>query len=248
MLQDVWDDFGPCVAQIPLFSQLSDAAVDAVARAAHKRTLDRGTLLYLEGDRAATCHYLTAGQVKRAVSSADGGEKIIDIAVPGDLIGLAEVFTCQGFHCRAEAVEPATVIELGKSGLEKAMALDHRLAGRIIAELADRNAELVRDIASTQFYSGGRRVLDFLRQLAGPAAHDGAPVTFELPVRKHLMAARLGLTPETLSRTFRDLSDAGVITVCGRFITLSHSAMATLLKARGDTRRCCAFARERRST
>ena len=41
-----------------------------------------------------------------------------------------------------------------------------------------------------------------------------------LDIRKGLIAARLSLTPETFSRALRDLSEAGLISVRGRHVTL----------------------------
>lgn len=235
MVQEFREDRLRLVDRIPLLRTLNAAARKAAAQAIRTRSLERGAQLHHQGDRATALHYLVSGQVARALTSADGGEKIVDIALPGEMVGLAEVFTTCGLPCRAEALEPSTLIEIDKSAIERAMELDPRLARDIIAELSNRHAAMVRDFAESHFHSGCRRVLDYLRALAGPANTSMQAVSFELPVRKHLIAARLGLSPETLSRTFRDLSEAGLITVSGRRITLSQSVLAPPAERRGTT-------------
>ncbi|MFO1371539.1 MAG: helix-turn-helix domain-containing protein, partial [Candidatus Competibacteraceae bacterium] len=50
------------------------------------------------------------------------------------------------------------------------------------------------------------------------------PVEFELPASKHIIASRLNLTPETLSRILHSLSESGLIAVKGRRIAVLDMA------------------------
>ena len=64
---------------------------------------------------------------------------------------------------------------------------------------------------------------DYLRRLAGSGPAQRPCVVLELEIPKHVLAARLGFTPETLSRIFRELSDAGMINVNGKQLTLTEA-------------------------
>ena len=55
-------------------------------------------------------------------------------------------------------------------------------------------------------------------------ADSDVPSEIALPTSKQVIASRLNLTPETLSRIFHDLSDAGLISVQGKRITLHDPA------------------------
>mgnify|MGYP006164983605 CR=1 FL=1 len=61
-----------------------------------------------------------------------------------------------------------------------------------------------------------QRVIGYLLQVAD----SDVPSEIALPTSKQVIASRLNLTPETLSRIFHDLSDAGLISVQGKRITL----------------------------
>jgi CRP-like cAMP-binding protein len=66
--------------------------------------------------------------------------------------------------------------------------------------------------------SGAQRLAAYLGELAEPST--GASCEIRLPVPKAVIAAKLDMKKETLSRLLRDLSGAGLITVNGGFITL----------------------------
>ena len=59
-------------------------------------------------------------------------------------------------------------------------------------------------------------------QLAGASA--SGSVTFVLPASKHVIASRLNLTPETLSRILHGLSESGLIAVKGKRIAVLDMA------------------------
>ena len=57
-------------------------------------------------------------------------------------------------------------------------------------------------------------------QRTGSGEDECADVEIELPTSKQVIASRLNLTPETLSRIFHDLAAAKLITVHGKHVTV----------------------------
>ncbi len=93
--------------------------------------------------------------------------------------------------------------------------------------MAQRQSSIERDIAADCFQSGSAKVVDYLLRLGGAAIKSGRQLDLELEIPKHVLAARMGFTPETLSRIFRELSDAGMILVNGRQVTLTEAFCRT---------------------
>ena len=56
--------------------------------------------------------------------------------------------------------------------------------------------------------------------LCATEEQDGQEITIALPTSKQVIASRLSLTPETLSRVFHDLATARLISVHGKQITV----------------------------
>jgi CRP-like cAMP-binding protein len=90
----------------------------------------------------------------------------------------------------------------------------------MLAGLALRLHGLIRDVESYSLRSSTQRVIGFLLQRTGHATTKRGDVEIDLPTSKQVIASRLNLTPETLSRIFHDLAAAKLITVHGKHVTV----------------------------
>ena len=81
---------------------------------------------------------------------------------------------------------------------------------------------LVRDVEAYALHNATERVASFLVQSLESDESGGAVSTaantLELSASKQVIASRLNLTPETLSRIFHTLSDSKLIRVDGKLI------------------------------
>jgi len=67
------------------------------------------------------------------------------------------------------------------------------------------------------------RLAEYLMKQS-PAAAIGCPVAVDLPVTKKVLAGQLGVTSETLSRTFARFRDEGLVQVQGARIQIVNGA------------------------
>jgi CRP-like cAMP-binding protein len=93
----------------------------------------------------------------------------------------------------------------------------------MLASMSMRLHSLMRDVESYSLRSSAQRVIGYLLQHCpnqGKGACVGS-VEITLPTSKQIIASRLNLTPETLSRIFRDLVEAKLISVQSRHVTIN---------------------------
>lgn len=212
--------------RIALFEGLEPALLEKIGHSACCKSAVKGERIYWQGETPRAFYYVLSGHVRRALASPVGEEKVIDIFSPGQSFGLAELFGTAPYVSFAEAVETTVFLQVDKEVLLAALAESRVLTLRVLAAAADRQASLERDVAACFFQSGSARLIDYLLRAAGPALRSCGDTTLELPVSKSLIAARIGVTAETLSRSLRELSDAGLITVRGRTVVLHAELVA----------------------
>ena len=214
------DDLSLVLGEIALFRGLPSSAVSDIARSTQVLSLPKGSKVYSAGDRPRALYQVMSGHLKVAVCSSEGGEKVIEILSPRQIFGVAELFGDAPYMSSVETVTPVVLLAVGRDGVYRAIEQDVGVSRRMLGAMAERQSSIERDIAADCFQSGTAKVVDYLVRLAGPALAQVQEVLLELEIPKHVLAARLGFTPETLSRIFRELADGGLIHVHGKQVTL----------------------------
>lgn len=212
-------DLPKLLLQVPLFSELSPAELTNVARFTRERALEKGELLFQRGDPAHGFYFVVSGQIKLGVSSAQGNEKVVEIVGPMQTFGEAVILMNRPYPVFAEALVQSSLLHIGQSVVSELIDQDPGFARKLLAGMAIRLHSMVKDVETYSLRSSTQRVIGYLLQQTDEGASDTS-CRIELPTSKQVIASRLNLTPETLSRIFHDLSDAGLITVHGRAITL----------------------------
>lgn len=215
-------NIGGLLANLPLFQQLRESEIVNLAAAAREIGLSKGQILFQRGTLLDGFYVVVQGQVKLAFSSPQGHEKVVAIIEPGQSFGEAMMFLEKPCPVFAQALADTHLLYIAKRGIFAAIDHDSAFARRMLAGLSIRLRSLIHDVEDYSLHSSTQRVIGFLLHLAGTP--DSGSATLELPTSKHVIASRLNLTPETLSRILHDLSESGLIAVKGRHITVLDMA------------------------
>ncbi|NML25320.1 Crp/Fnr family transcriptional regulator [Zoogloea dura] len=218
-------DIPGLLSRMPLFSALSPEDLAHMAAATRERRLQKGDRLFQRGDQPKGFFLVVWGQVKLAFTSAQGNEKVVEILGPLQSFGEAVMFLDQPYPVLGEALADTLVLHIGSGAVFGQIEQDPRFARKLLAGMSIRLHTMVRDVESYALRSSTQRVIGYLLQLAEstPCVPKGEHAV-ELPTSKQVIASRLSLTPETLSRIFHELSDAGLISVQGKHIVIHDAA------------------------
>ena len=201
-----------------LFSALDSEQLTYVATETQHQAVPRGGIVFNRGDTAHSLFMLISGQVKLAVNSPQGTEKVIGIIGPGESFGEAIIFLDQAsFPIYAQATTDSQLLLIPKQVIFNLLERDMTVSRKMLAGLSVRNRQLVQDIESVALLTSTQRLIGYLLQISA-----GSNVTgrVTLPASKTMIASLLNLTPETLSRTMLKLQQQGMIEVNGKEITI----------------------------
>jgi CRP-like cAMP-binding protein len=205
---------------LPLFSALTPTQIDTVADAARERNLAKGETLFQKGDPARGFFVVVTGQVKLALPSAQGNEKVVEIIGPQQSFGEAVMFMDRPFPVFAQALIDTRLLHIGRDAVFQLIDTDASFARRMLAGMSMRLHSLIADVESYSLRSSAQRLIGYLLQHAPHDDDSSNRVEITLPTSKHVLASRLNLTPETFSRILHDLSESGLVEVDGRRITV----------------------------
>lgn len=185
--------------------------LDAVVRDRH--VLNRGDMLYRDGEPFTALYVVRAGALKTYVQNAAGDAQVLGFHLPGEIIGFDALAT--DFHAsHAEALERSSICELPFAKLQQVTrdvpALQRQLLRVISREVVNEHGHL----ATMGRQQAQERLAGFLHSLADRYARlsrDGTLLT--LPMSRADIANYLGLVVETVSRGFTRLEDMGVLAV-----------------------------------
>lgn len=212
-------DIPQILSRLALFRELPAEQVLQIAAGTREQRLARGEMLFQKGDPSRGFYVVVMGQIKLAFPSATGNEKVVEVVGPRQSFGEAVMFMHRPFPVFAEALTDSLVLHINAATVFDMLDGDALFARRMLAGLAQRLHALVQDVESYSLRSSTQRVIGYLIEHC-PADAAGATAAIELPTSKQVIASRLNLTPETLSRVFNELAQQGLISVQGKHITI----------------------------
>ena len=203
----------PTWHQAPLFTSLQPPQRERLQRLARPRSLAPEEVLFLEDDPCTGFFVLVEGaiQLTRA-AELPGAHPTLAVIMPVSSFAEAAMFGGEAFPATATALKPSRVVQFPKAPFLVAMREDPDLAQAIIHAQAVWLRRLTRTVEQLTGSDSSDRLRNWIREQV-PAG--GSLV---LPVTKKVLAAQLGMTPETLSRGLRGLQDQGIVRVTGTTI------------------------------
>lgn len=207
------------LSRLPLFQALSNEQLLTIRGQVAEKRLAKSEFLFQKGDPVTGFYIVVHGQVKLAIPSAQGLEKVVEIIGPRQSLGEAVMFLGRPYPVTAQALADTLLLRIDHSAVDRLLADDVSFARRMLAGLSMRLHALIQDVESYSLHSSTQRVIGYLLQHCFEGSGD-VEQAIALPTAKHVIASLLNLTPETLSRIFQDLARAGLIEVQGRTIVI----------------------------
>lgn len=221
------------LAASPLFKNLAPGDVARVAERCVLRELEKGEVLFREGDDAAAFYVVADGQIKVFKESVDGRELIIKIMRAGDLAGEAAALAGVPYPASAQALDVAAAVEVPRREFVALVKNEPDLALNIIAALSVRLHQISAVLEKLTLKDVPARLASYVLERARAGA-DGREYV-ELDVTKTSLAAELGTVPETLSRALRRFADAGLMAdEGGRLIILDKPSLRLIAGSQDD--------------
>jgi CRP/FNR family transcriptional regulator len=223
----------PCaectVRRLSVCAALDKAELRELAHLGRHVDFLAGETVFAQEEMTTSFYNLLEGVMRLYKLLPDGRRQIIGFALPGDFLGLS---TSVRHNFSADAIGPVGLCQFSISAFARfsedrpdLLRRINELAVRELKQAQDHMVLLGRRSAEEKvatFLIGWR---DRLVQVTGPSQ------TVPLPMSRHDIADYLGLTIETVSRTFTKFERDGVIAIMSGSVRLLDPKRAESLAA-----------------
>lgn len=200
----------PVWLQAPLFASLQASQRQKLESIAIRKTLAAEETLFMEGDPCTGFFVLERGAIQLTrFSDTPGAHPTLAVILPVNSFAEAAMFGGEAFPATATALKPSVAMLFPKDRFLHTMREDPEVSLAIIHAQAVWLRRLAQKMQQLTTSDSSERLQTWLRE--------NLPIQGDLvlPMTKKALAAQLGMTPETLSRSLRNLQDEGRIRVQG---------------------------------
>ncbi len=173
----------------------------------------KNELIYGRGDKSDRIYLVWNGIVKRFSITVTGKETPMSLRYPGDIFGLAEIYSGECRYCFAGVYKDATLYPIEKDLLTTMINQNPGVAIKVIEVLGKRLLEKEMWIDHSVLRNVEARVAHFLVKTAmqeGECYEDGfARINFKLT--HQIIADLVGASRQTVTETLNSLKDSGLI-------------------------------------
>jgi CRP/FNR family transcriptional regulator, dissimilatory nitrate respiration regulator len=202
-----------------LFVGLPAADLAAIASFTIPKHLDKDQYLFREGDRSEGFYLVQNGAIKVHRVNAAGKEQVIHLFRPVESFAEASLATEEGYPADARATEPTTVLLVPKADFVDLLRSRPELALRMLGSMSQHLRVIVGLLDDLTLKDMETRLANWLlKQCPGPVGTKS--VEIKLDRTKRVLAAEMGTTSETLSRTLGKFRDQKLLRVEGNKVVV----------------------------
>jgi len=207
-MPETWIDCLPGASALPREER---ERVDAVPN--RKRSYNAGHVLLFEEDNAPMLFVVENGWAAALRNLADGAEQILDLFIPGQIIGLREVNSDESV-LTYRALTDLDVRLVRKSDMQDLVKGCPSVGALIFRAITREESWLLDRITALAQRDAAQRLVHLLLELADRILMDSDEVTgndFQMPLTQEQLGSIVGITPVHVSRTLKKLKEEGLV-------------------------------------
>ncbi len=223
---DTMQNLKRILANTSLFRMLDEHQLDDITSVTQPIRASTNTCVVNQGDAPKGVYIVVYGQVKIGFDRKDGSEKTLAILGQNKCFGLGEMLLDRAHLAFVKTTTDSMLLHTSREKVLEVAKENFGFAQELMVCVGRQLYTLVRDIESYSLQTAKQRLAGYLLRQSQYQVGD----CVELVASKTLIASRLSLTPETLSRLLHDFTSDGLIAVTGRRIKiLDYERMGALL-------------------
>lgn len=202
------------IRKLQIFSQAREETFQSLIGPGFFQSFPPGVTLVKENAMQDFLYVLVEGQVEMYATS-HGRETTLDIIQPVGLFILAAILNDDVCLQSARTLTEAQVLMIPASRVREAIENDTAFMHAVVRELARRYRMTIKELKNQKLRNGSERLANWI---LAESDYSQTENYIDIPFEKRLLASRLGMTPENLSRAFATVSQHGINVNASRIV------------------------------
>ena len=187
------------------------ALLKDISEGKHVMSVRKGEKIFSQGDCADSIYFVQTGRVKVSVVSSAGKEAVLAMLGPHSFFGEGALADQSLRMSTATAMEPATVFQVEKRAMLRALHAQADLSEKFMASLLKRNIDLEEDLCDQLFNHSEKRLARVLLKLARLREYEVVPDA-TIPTLSHeTLAEMVGTTRSRITHFMNKFRKMGLI-------------------------------------
>jgi len=192
-----------------------------------------GSRLFLENEPARGIFLLCSGKVKLSVSSKGGKTLILQLARPGEIIGLSAAMSGIPYEVSAEALYPSQVSFISREDFLSFINRFPEVYQAVIRQLNSQYAQACEQLRTVGLSSNANeKIARLFLNWSSDEKQTAATARIKMPLTHEQIAECVGSTRETVTRTLSQFKSKHLVMLHGTTAMIPNRA--ALLAISGD--------------
>lgn len=208
-----------------LFSSVDSDTRKKISRKPLVHNLPKGKIIFLHEQKADYFYVIKSGLVKLFRETLGGDQAVINIVTATHTFGETSIFNNDVYPYSAQIVEDSQLLQIPVSFLKAELEENPGFAASMMHFLACHHRQQDKEIEHLTLQNASQRIGCFLLHLISQANTETTQI--QLPYDKALIAARLGMKPETFSRALAKLKQETNVEIKGATVEIGSLNVLT---------------------
>ena len=202
---------------VPIFSDLAPADLEAIASHARVRTVPKNTIIMTEGDPGDSLYVILSGRVKVYLSDEHGREIVLNVQGPGEYLGELALMDAGTRSASVMTLEQSQFSIISKEDFQGCLSRNPAIALSLLQAMARRIRALTETVRNLALHDVYERVSILLRTMATTC---GGELRIEHKLTYQEIANLVGASREMVGRIMRDLISGGYVVIDNKSVML----------------------------
>jgi len=184
-----------------------------------------GSILFFEGETARGVFLVCSGKVKLSVSSRGGKTLILQIARPGEILGLSASMSGIPYEVSAETLYPSQIAFIRREDFVRFVNRFPEVYQAVIRQLNSQYAHACEQLRTVGLSTtANEKLARLLLHWTAEEKQTSEGAQIKMPLTHEQIAECVGATRETITRTLSDFKNRHLVMLKGTTVMIPNRA------------------------